>query len=293
MEDLWALFDLFFPGYLGTQKSFKDGFGGHLDVRDSEGLERRIRPFMLRRRKVDVLKDLPAKTESIIRIPMTAAQARVYEAARQLALEYLKKGGSALFEMLKQLTLLRRIACHPFLETESPNPLDSGKFEYLDSKLVELSISSEGVLIFSQYTSVLKVLMTQMKRRGIEPYYLDGKTSTKERRSLVARFQDGGAKFFLISLKAGGTALTLTRADTVIHLDPWWNPAVENQATDRAHRIGQTKKVIVYKLVSEGTVEEKVLTLQGMKRELFEAVIDNTKARGKKISVDDIAALLS
>ena len=223
---------------------------------------------------------------------MPATQARVYEAARQNALECLKNRGSPLFDMLRQLTILRRIACHPFLEAESPDPLDSGKFEYLDAKLVELSIASEGVLIFSQYTSVLKVLMALMKHRGIDPYYLDGKTSAKERRELVSRFQEGGAKFFLISLKAGGTALTLTRADTVIHLDPWWNPAVENQATDRAHRIGQKKKVIVYKLVSEGTVEEKVLTLQGMKRELFDAVIDAKNARNKKITTEDIAALL-
>ncbi|MFO1481719.1 MAG: C-terminal helicase domain-containing protein, partial [Turneriella sp.] len=121
---------------------------------------------------------------------------------------------------------------------------------------------------------------------------LDGKTSEKNRRLLVEKFQQGRAKFFLISLKAGGTALTLTRADTVIHLDPWWNPAVENQATDRAHRIGQKKRVIVYKLISEGTVEEKVLTLQAQKRELFNDLIDDSPAAAKRISRDDIGELL-
>ncbi|HNA78729.1 MAG TPA: C-terminal helicase domain-containing protein, partial [Turneriella sp.] len=124
------------------------------------------------------------------------------------------------------------------------------------------------------------------------PLYLDGKTSEKNRRLLVEKFQQGGAKFFLISLKAGGTALTLTRADTVIHLDPWWNPAVENQATDRAHRIGQKKRLIVYKLISEGTVEEKVLTLQAQKRELFNDLIDDSPAAAKRISRDDIGELL-
>jgi SNF2 family DNA or RNA helicase len=146
--------------------------------------------------------------------------------------------------------------------------------------------------VFSQYTSVLGVLKTLMKKRGIEPLYLDGKTPEKTRRALVTKFQEGSTKFFLISLKAGGTALTLTRADTVIHLDPWWNPAAENQATDRAHRIGQKKHVMVYKLISEGSVEEKVLTLQGRKRELFNELIDGEEASSSRITRDDIAALL-
>ena len=148
------------------------------------------------------------------------------------------------------------------------------------------------MLVFSQYTSVLRVFRQLLAKHGIEPLYLDGKTSEKSRRALVARFQQGGSKFFLISLKAGGTALTLTRADTVIHLDPWWNPAVENQATDRAHRIGQKKHVMVYKLISEGTVEEKVLTLQAQKRELFNDLIDDDPATAKRITREDIAGLL-
>ena len=292
LEDLWALFDLIFPGYLGTAQSFKDAYGGHLELSDREGLMKKIRPFMLRRRKADVLKELPAKTETVVRIPMTPEQAKVYEAARIRALSNLGKTGSPLFDLLKHLTNLRRIACHPYLEAERPDPFQSGKFEYLDSKLIELSVASEGVLIFSQYTAVLGVLKNLMKQRGFEPLYLDGKTPERTRQSLVQKFQEGKAKFFLISLKAGGTALTLTRADTVIHLDPWWNPAAENQATDRAHRIGQKKHVMVYKLISEGSVEEKVLTLQGRKRELFNELIDGEEARSGRITRDDIANLL-
>ena len=292
LEDLWALFDLIFPGYLGTAQSFKDAYGGHLELNDREGLMRKIRPFMLRRRKAEVLKELPAKTEMVVKIPMTHEQAKVYEAARIRAISNLGKTGSPLIDLLKHLTNLRRIACHPYLEAETPDPFQSGKFEYLDSKLIELSVASEGVLVFSQYTSVLKVLKVLLKKRGIETLYLDGKTPEKARRTLVTRFQDGAAKFFLISLKAGGTALTLTRADTVIHLDPWWNPAAENQATDRAHRIGQKKHVMVYKLISEGSVEEKVLALQGRKRELFNELIDGEESRSNRITRDDIAALL-
>lgn len=292
LEDLWALFDLIFPGYLGTAQSFKDNYGGHLELRDRDSLMRKIRPFMLRRRKADVLKELPAKTEMVIRIPMAAEQAKVYEAARIRALTTLGQQGSPLFDLLRHLTTLRRIACHPYLEEERPDPFQSGKFEYLDSQIVELAIASEGVLVFSQYTSVLRVFRQLLAKHGIEPLYLDGKTSEKSRRALVTRFQEGGSKFFLISLKAGGTALTLTRADTVIHLDPWWNPAVENQATDRAHRIGQKKHVMVYKLISEGTVEEKVLTLQAQKRELFNDLIDDDPATAKRITREDIAGLL-
>ncbi len=292
LEDLWALFDLIFPGYLGTAQSFKDSYGGHLDLTDREGLMRKIQPFMLRRRKADVLKELPEKTEMLVKIPMTSEQAKVYEAARLRALTNVGKKGSALFDLLRHLTSLRRIACHPYLEEEKPDPFLSGKFEYLDSQIVELSIASEGILVFSQYTSVLRVLKQLLAKHHIEPLYLDGKTPEKTRKRLVERFQAGEAKFFLISLKAGGTALTLTRADTVIHLDPWWNPAVENQATDRAHRIGQKKHVMVYKLISEGTVEEKVLTLQAQKRELFNDLIDDEPAAAKRITREDIAGLL-
>ncbi|GAB4440324.1 MAG: hypothetical protein OHK0011_22790 [Turneriella sp.] len=292
LEDLWALFDLFFPGYLGTAQSFKDTYGGHLDLRDREALTQKIRPFMLRRRKADVLTELPEKTEMVVKVPMTPVQGKVYEAARIRALSTLGQKGSPLFDLLRHLTALRRIACHPYLEDEKADPFQSGKFEYLDSQLLELSIASAGVLVFSQYTSVLRVFKHLLKKRGIEPLYLDGKTSEKSRRELVTQFQNGGAKFFLISLKAGGTALTLTRADTVIHLDPWWNPAVENQATDRAHRIGQKKRVMVYKLISEGTVEEKVLTLQAQKRELFNDLIDDEPAEARRITREDIADIL-
>ena len=293
LEDIWSLCDLIFPGYLGTAAGFRETYGGHLEVRDAENLQRKILPILLRRRKSEVLSELPEKTESIIKIPMAQEQAKVYEAARLKAIASLGQAKSSLMELLRHLMNLRRIACHPYFEAEHPDPFDSGKFEYLDSKILELAISAEGILVFSQYTSMLNVLKHLLRKRNINFLYLDGKTNESQRRDIVKRFQEGEAKFFLISLRAGGTALTLTRADTVIHLDPWWNPAVENQATDRAYRIGQKKRVIVYKLISEGTVEEKVLALQTQKLELFNELIEESSIKNSKITRGEIANLLN
>ena len=296
VDDLWALMDLAFPGYLGTHKAFKRAHGGKRSARGLEILRRKIQPFVLRRTKAQVLQDLPEKTETIIRVPMTTTQAKVYEAARRVAKQLIAQAGagySVLFEMLRHLTNLRRISCHPYLDDENADPLDSGKLLYLDEKFDDLNETANGVLIFSQFTSVLRVAERLLQKRGSSPLYLDGDTSEKRRRELVQKFQAGENKFFLISLRAGGTALTLTRADTVIHLDPWWNPAVENQASDRAHRIGQTRHVFVYKLVSEKTVEEKVLELQEKKRALFEALLGyETGQAAPALSREDMEFIL-
>jgi len=296
LEDLWALFDVIFPGYLGTAKSFKGAHGGKGAARNIEILRKKIAPFLLRRTKAEVLSELPEKTETVVRVPMSAEQARVYESARIQALHHLgslSAGTSPLFEMLRHLMNLRRISCHPYLEDKAADPLLSGKLQYLDEKIDDLAETASGVLVFSQFTSVLRVVLPLFQKRGINPLYLDGKTSEKKRRELVREFQAGENKFFLISLRAGGTALTLTQADTVIHLDPWWNPAVENQASDRAHRIGQKRRVFVYKLVSEKTVEEKVLLLQEKKRELFNALLGETGADTSAIGREEIEYLLS
>jgi superfamily II DNA or RNA helicase len=295
VEDLWALMDIVFPGYLGTLQGFRSAYGKNPTAQNLETLKKKIRPFVLRRTKAEVLADLPAKNEHIVYVPMTSEQAKLYEQARRRAIQqmqHLPGGHGAIFEMLRHLTELRRISCHPHLEDPESDPLLSGKLQYLDEKLGELSETTSGVLLFSQFTDVLRVVEQLLKSRGIDPLYLDGSTSEKRRRELVSIFQSGANKFFLISLRAGGTALTLTQADTVIHLDPWWNPAVENQASDRAHRIGQTRRVFIYKLVSEKTVEEKVLLLQQKKRALFEALMSETGAM-PAISREDIEFILS
>jgi SNF2 family DNA or RNA helicase len=294
VEDLWALFDVVFPGYLGTLKGFRNAYGGKTTPEQIDILRRKIRPFLLRRTKAEVLSDLPEKTETVVHVPMPPEQAKVYEAARIQAIRHLgslSQGDSALFEMLRHLMNLRRIACHPYLEDGATDPMLSGKLQYIDEKLEDLG-ETAGVLIFSQFTSVLKLVALLLKKRGIDPLYLDGQTTEKRRRELVQKFQSGANKFFLISLKAGGTALTLTQADTVIHLDPWWNPAVENQASDRAHRIGQKRRVFIYKLVSEKSVEEKVLQLQEKKRELFNALMGETGGAAPAIQREDIEFIL-
>lgn len=295
LDDLWALFDLFFPGYLGTLKTFKFYYAGASTYENMEILQRKVAPFLLRRTKAQVLSDLPTKNEIVVKIPMPPEQAKVYEAARRLAVLHMGSlsHGNPLMEMLRHLMNLRRISCHPYLESEAPNPMHSGKLQYLADKLDELQQSASGVLIFSQFTSVLRVAQQLLESRGINPLYLDGQTSEKKRRALVETFQAGKNQFFLISLKAGGTALTLTQADTVIHLDPWWNPAVESQASDRAHRIGQKRKVFVYKFVTEKTVEEKVLMLQEKKRTLFNALLENGSAETGGIGREEISYLLS
>jgi superfamily II DNA or RNA helicase len=294
VEDLWALFDVVFPGYLGTLKGFRNAYGGKTTPEQIDILRRKIRPFLLRRTKAEVLSDLPEKTETVVHVPMPPEQAKVYEAARIQAIRHLgslSQGDSALFEMLRHLMNLRRIACHPYLEDGAADPMLSGKLQYIDEKLEDLG-ETAGVLIFSQFTTVLKLVALLLKKRGIDPLYLDGQTTEKRRRELVQKFQSGANKFFLISLKAGGTALTLTQADTVIHLDPWWNPAVENQASDRAHRIGQKRRVFIYKLVSEKSVEEKVLQLQEKKRELFNALMGETGGAAPAIQREDIEFIL-
>jgi len=295
LADLWALFDICFPGYLGTRKGFlkyyQDAESGGL----WDGLRKKIEPFILRRRKSEVLKELPPITETLVPVTMTEEQGKFYELARKQAiLELAQAKENYLMVMLPHLTKLRRIACHP--EAGNPNDADiqnSGKFQYLKNSLPELEETSQGILIFSQYTDILKITARLLEELGYKYFYLDGKTPLKKRETMVNKYQNGENSFFLISLKAGGTALTLHRADTVIHLDPWWNPATERQASDRAHRIGQKKKVFVYKLYSEKSIEEKVLELQKKKKEIFDALFGEGTQTTGKITRDQLLKLIS
>ncbi|EMY76021.1 SNF2 family N-terminal domain protein [Leptospira weilii serovar Ranarum str. ICFT] len=274
LDEFWSLFDLSFPGLLGNLRSFQRSFS----PANIQELQKRTEKFLLRRRKSEVLTDLPPKTEIRVSTPMEIRQAKLYEKARQEAILILKSAGSNyIFELLPQLTRLRRLACHPDIGMDKVDPTQSGKINRFLTMIQEEIPKGSAALVFSQFTDSLSIVKNALDLLKIEYFYLDGKTSPTQRVSYVKRFQRGERRFFLISLKAGGVALTLTRADTVFHLDPWWNPAVENQASDRAHRFGQKQPVFIYKLFSEGSIEERVLELQEKKRKLFASLFDSEK----------------
>ncbi|XDD51055.1 DEAD/DEAH box helicase [Leptospira sp. WS92.C1] len=275
LDEFWSLFDLSFPGLLGNLRSFQRNFSSESPMSIQE-LQRRTEKFLLRRRKSEVLTDLPPKTEIRVSTPMETRQAKLYEKARQEAILKLRLAGSNyIFELLPQLTRLRRLASHPDIGMEKIDPTQSGKINRFLTMIREEIPESSASLVFSQFTDTLAIIKEALDRLKIEYFYLDGKTPQSKRVSYVQRFQSGERRFFLISLKAGGVSLTLTRADTVFHLDPWWNPAVENQASDRAHRFGQKQPVFIYKLFSEGSIEERVLELQEKKRHLFASLFDS------------------
>ena len=299
--ELWALFNIISPGLLGTEKSFKKYYRTpiekHANAEIQQHLSRRLAPFMLRRNKDEVVKELPKKTQIIRKVELTQKQRDLYESVR-LTME--KKIRKALQEkglaqshivILDALLKLRQICCHTSLLKTKANSQnhESAKLELLADMLESLQQEGRKVLIFSSFTSMLKIIETILLKKDISYVKLTG--STKDRQTPINTFQNGNASIFLISLKAGGTGLNLTAADTVIHYDPWWNPAAENQATDRAHRIGQQKPVFVYKLVSQDTVEEKILDMQQRKQALLKNIFSDAKAM--KFTDEDVKYLLS
>lgn len=290
LEEFWSLFDLSFPGLLGNLRSFQRNFS----PANIQELQKRTEKFLLRRRKSEVLTDLPPKTEIRVPTPMEIRQSKLYEKARQEAILTLKSAGpNYIFELLPQLTRLRRLACHPDIGMDKADPTQSGKINRFLTMIQEEIPKGSAALVFSQFTDTLSIVKNALDRLKIEYFYLDGKTPQSKRISYVKRFQKGERRFFLISLKAGGVSLTLTRADTVFHLDPWWNPAVENQASDRAHRFGQKQPVFIYKLFSEGSIEERVLELQEKKRRLFASLFDSEKGwTESNISRDELRELI-
>lgn len=269
--EIWSLFDFLLPGYLGNYAAFMRRYGAG---DDGIGLRRRIRPFLLRRLKEDVLTELPEKTETVLTVDMTPEQSRVYRAALQrLRPRENDLAGAGRFRALAALTELREVCDHPKLIL--PEYVgSSGKLELLTDVLPNALLSGHRVLIFSQFTRMLRILEQRLYASGVECFYLDGETPARERVEMTQRFNRGEGNAFLISLKAGGAGLNLTGADFVIHYDPWWNPAAEDQATDRAHRIGQGRPVTVARLITRGTVEERVLALSTRKRDLFERMIE-------------------
>lgn len=299
LTELWSIFDFVMPGYLRSHSKFFERFEKPISYGDEEALKNLrfyIEPFIMRRMKQDVLTELPPKIETKAVVHMTKEQQKLYMAyldkAKQSMEEDLKNEGygKSKFKIFSYLTRLRQICCHPETFVEDYHG-GSGKLDMLRELLFDGIEAGHKVLVFSQFTSMLKIIKDMLNEDKISYEYLDGSTKAKDRQMLVNRFNDGGASVFLISLKAGGTGLNLTGADIVIHFDPWWNPAVEEQATDRAYRIGQTSSVQVFKMITEGTIEDKIYQLQERKREMIASVIKPGETMLEKLSENDLRDL--
>jgi superfamily II DNA or RNA helicase len=301
LSEIWSIFDFVSPGLLGPLDKFEERYARAIDAGDQKAAKRlraTIHPFILRRTKSEVAKDLPEKIESDQFCELTGEQAALYgavlkEVRAQVMGEVERQGlAKSHIQILAGLTRLRQAACDPRLLglPREFGDVDSGKLVAL-RELIQTSIEGgHRVLVFSQFVSMLTIIRRAMTEDGVKYEYLDG--STKDRHAHVESFQrEDGPPVFLISLKAGGSGLNLTAADTVIHFDPWWNPAVEDQATDRAHRIGQTKVVTTYRLIAKGTIEEKILELGGKKRELVGAVLSEDVGGAKKLTKGDLEEL--
>ena len=293
--ELWSMFDFVLPGYLPGYNSF---LRKYQDGENAADLLRRIRPFLIRRLKQEVLEELPDKMEITLRAQMTPEQNRIYRAAlerlRPKINELIDSKGvdRSRIEVLSAITELREICCHPSLVMNDYRG-GSGKEDLLLDMLPEMISNGRRILLFSQFTSMLKILRTRLEENGFSTMYLDGETPADERLELAERFNGGESQIFLISLRAGGYGLNLTGADLVIHYDPWWNPATEDQATDRAHRIGQQKKVQVIRLVTGESIEEQVVELGNRKKALFERLITPGESALNALTEQDIRALFS
>ncbi|WML34178.1 DEAD/DEAH box helicase [Clostridium sp. OS1-26] len=272
LTELWSIFDFIMPGYLYSKETFDEKFISDCGC-DLDNLKLLIKPFILRRTKKEVIKDLPDKIEKKILVEMPAAQKAIYSSYIKEVRGKIKNNFDGKIEVFSYLTKLRQICLDPSLIFDEYKG-GSGKIKVAMSLIEEQIVSGGKLLLFSQFTSALKKISESLNEKGIQYFYLDGSTESKERIRLVNEFNNSDKiKVFLISLKAGGTGLNLTSASLVIHFDPWWNPAVENQATDRAHRIGQRNVVEVVKLVARGTIEEKIILLQEHKKELIDNII--------------------
>lgn len=300
LTELWSIFDFLMPGYLLPHKRFTERFEKPIiagnDTEALQELNRYVKPFILRRLKKDVLKELPPKIESILTAELTDEQKKIYLAyletiGGKIQQEIRDKGfDNSHIEILAGLTRLRQICCHPSLFVENYSG-GSGKMDMLMEILDELKEGNHRVLLFSQFTGVLNLIREKLDSESVPYFYLYGSTKADVRSEMVNSFNEGFRDIFLISLKAGGTGLNLTGADTVIHFDPWWNPAVEDQATDRAYRIGQENSVQVIKLITKGTIEEKIYELQQKKRALINSVLQPGETFISKMTVEDIMEL--
>jgi len=303
LEDLWSQFHYLQPGLLGGRSEFSDRYVKPIAVGDQDTakrLRRRIRPFVLRRLKSEVAKELPPRTDVVLRCELTTSERRTYDAIRAATQEQVVErlaGGASVLAVLEALLRLRQAACHSALlpggrgrAKQAGDPLTSSKLALLLETLEEVLDEGHKALVFSQWTSLLDLVEPVLQSRAIAFNRLDG--STRDRQGVVDTFQDpAGPPVMLLSLKAGGTGLNLTAADNVFLLDPWWNPAVEDQAADRAHRIGQDKPVLVHRLIASDTVEERILVLQDRKRQLAQTAVGDA-AGAYAITRDELLALL-
>ena len=293
LTELWSLFDFLNPGLLGNVREFASRFVSETGTA-TEGLKKLVSPFILRRLKRDVLDDLPPKTEIVLPIPLDDEERSAYEGCRRLALESLMKVGADgksqnRINILAQLMRLRRFCCHPSLVV--PDLKKSSKMEVLLQLLEDLRANHHHALVFSQFTDYLTIVRQALEAKGWSYRYLDGAVSLPDRKRAEDEFQRGEADFFLISLKAGGLGLNLTAANYVILLDPWWNPAVEDQAADRAYRIGQKNPVTVYRLIVSNTVESRVVEMHGTKRKMADDLLDD--ASDGSLSTDELLSLFA
>ncbi|NBW96095.1 MAG: DEAD/DEAH box helicase [Planctomycetia bacterium] len=296
--ELWSIFEFLNPGQLGSATRLRQFLAGGRGVDAAEIVARAVRPFLLRRTKAQVLADLPEKTEQTIYCELGVEQRRAYDELREHYRQELtgrigRVGvGRSRIAVLEALLRLRQTACHPGLVDPARIDEPAAKLDLLLEQLDEVIAEGHKVLVFSQFTSFLSILRRQLDARGSNYEYLDGKTTDRQAR--VVRFQeDPDCRLFLVSLKAGGQGLNLTAADYIYILDPWWNPAVEAQAVDRAHRIGQTRRVFAYRLIAKDTVEEKILALQDRKRELADSIVRADDSMLATLTADDIELLLS
>jgi superfamily II DNA or RNA helicase len=303
LTDLWSILDWTTPGLLGPLDRFRRTVAlpveRYRDPDATERLARVVRPFLLRRRKADpgIAPELPPKIETDRVVPLTAEQASLYAAVVKEALDAIAaKGGIERRGLvLKLLTELKQICNHPAQYLHQDGPLDgrSGKLAALDELTDVIVDEGDGVLVFTQYVAMGRLLSAHLAARGVGSLFLHGSVPARRREEMVARFQGGDVPVFLLSLKAGGTGLNLTRATNVIHYDRWWNPAVEDQATDRAYRIGQDRAVQVHRLMTEGTLEDRIADLMSRKRALADSVVGTGEAWLSELSDEDLAELVS
>jgi superfamily II DNA or RNA helicase len=305
LGELWSQFDFLMPGFLGTMRAFqrqwRDPIEQNGETARAALLASRVRPFILRRRKSEVATELPPKTEVIQRVRLEGKQKALYESVRVAADELVRRAltkqgfEGAQISILDALLKLRQVCCDPWLlkGARLPRSMERAKLDWLLDTLPCLVDEGRRVLVFSQFTEMLQLLAEQLTDKALPHLLLTGQTPPTERGEVVRRFQAQEVPLLLLSLKAGGVGLNLTAADTVIHLDPWWNPAVAAQATDRAHRLGQTQAVTVYQLVVEGSIEERILALQARKSALADSVLGHDPAVAAKFSQADLDALLA
>ena len=298
LMDLWALLSIVAPGLYPNPRMFAKVYQKPIERGMApellSTLRRRIRPLMRRRTKEEVAPELPSKLEQIIDVSLTPRHAKIYQThlqrERQKVLGLLKDMDKNRFEIFRSLTLLRQLSLDPALIDDAYEKVGSSKADVLIDQLTEVVAEGHRALVFSQFTGYLKRIRARLDAEGLTYSYLDGRT--RKRQEAIDAFTGGNAPVFLISLKAGGFGLNLTEADYCFILDPWWNPATEAQAVDRAHRIGQTKTVMVYRFVASNTIEEKVMELKVRKQKLFASVMDGDGAMSSALNADDIRGLL-